>query len=837
MSKRWLVLSLVAATLLSMGVGVHALEPEDANSVWVAERAGVLWLASSDGTVRTQISGFTQVRAVTLDVRRETVWLLGDRELTAFDLSGERRFSISVDVPQSVHADIAVVPSTGAVWMGAGRDLVHVGPDGQRLGSFELTANTVALGVDETQAILWAGTGPSVEARDLVTGALVGEIDLASPERLTDLRVQLGTGRIWLAAGDRARLYESSGELVLNVSFEGLRRVAPAPESATWLANRKKIARLTADGHLQEVLEPLGGKGAIEHLVVSGEGTIWVANQTSIARVSTDGSLIDRISFKPPIRIWDLATNVDWIPPSVGILEPEEDACLAESRPSLELAFSDVGWGVDPTSFQVSVDAAPVPASCAPAAAAATCRVQEPIADGERTLGATVTDFAGNESAPVTRRVVVDTVPPEISVTDPGDGAVVEEAEITVAGALSEGADLTIDGAPVEVADDLSFAHGPVPLEEGANEIELLAVDCAGNASRLLLAVEHRPGAAGGLPPDPATVAPSLDSTIPTELGDATRFLYEGPTPVQLDVDPGAIDPTRVAVVRGSVLTRGGDPVSGVRIQVHGHPEFGHTLSRRDGAFDLVVNGGGTLKLEYSKTGYLRVHRPVEAPLRDFVVAEEVVLLPYDDRATSVEMGAAEAQVARGSRSTDEDGARQATVIVPAGTQAELVLPDGSTRSPSSLTVRATEYTVGPRGLQNMPAPLPPTSGYTYALELSADEAVAAEARSVTFSEPVVHYVENFLDFPVGGIVPAGYYDREQALWIPSDNGRIVEVLDVVDGRAVLDVTGDGQPASGEELTELGVTEGELARLGELYAAGQILWRTPIPHFTPWDCN
>src|SRR5208283_5910962 len=34
-------------------------------------------------------------------------------------------------------------------------------------------------------------------------------------------------------------------------------------------------------------------------------------------------------------------------------------------------------------------------------------------------------------------------------------------------------------------------------------------------------------------------------------------------------------------------------PLPGVTITVINHPEFGQTLSRADGMFDLVVNGGG----------------------------------------------------------------------------------------------------------------------------------------------------------------------------------------------------------------------------------------------------
>ena len=51
----------------------------------------------------------------------------------------------------------------------------------------------------------------------------------------------------------------------------------------------------------------------------------------------------------------------------------------------------------------------------------------------------------------------------------------------------------------------------------------------------------------------------------------------------------------------------------------------------------------------------------------------------------------------------------------------------------AELNVRATEYTVGDHGPKKMPAPLPANSGYTYCIELSADEAIKAGAKTVRF--------------------------------------------------------------------------------------------------------
>jgi len=337
------------------------------------------------------------------------------------------------------------------------------------------------------------------------------------------------------------------------------------------------------------------------------------------------------------------------------------------------------------------------------------------------------------------------------------------------------------------------------------------------------------------LPPDPSTVAPPLDRTVATDLFSATRFLYEGDPPIQSSVTPGAIEPVRAAVLRGKVLTRDGAPLSGVRITVVDHPEYGQTLSREDGLFDLAVNGGGLLTIRYEKAGYLPSQRQITPAWQSYAWLEEVALVAYDAQATTINLAASTTvQVARGSDVADADGARQATLLIPPQTQAELVLPDGATQPLTTLTVRATEYTVGENGPAAMPGALPPQSGYTYAVELSVDEAVAAGAVDVRFDRPLYHYVENFLGFPVGSPVPAGYYDRSQGAWIPSDNGRVIKIVDVTNGRANLDTDGDGLT---DNDPALGITDDERTRLAGLYAAGQELWRVPIKHFTPWDFN
>src|SRR6266540_3392491 len=361
------------------------------------------------------------------------------------------------------------------------------------------------------------------------------------------------------------------------------------------------------------------------------------------------------------------------------------------------------------------------------------------------------------------------------------------------------------------------------------------ARDAAENISPASNAVTITTTAADGLPPDPATIAPPTDQTVATDLASATTFLYTGADPIQTGVVTGTIEITRAAVLRGRVLTRDGAPLPGVTISILDHPEYGQTLSRTDGMFDLAVNGGGLLTVNYTRDGYLPAQRQVTAPWRDYAWLPDVALMPVDSSVATMTLdGTSSMQVAVSSVVSDTDGTRQSVLLFPENVTGTMVLADGTEQPLTSLHVRATEYTVGENGPEAMPGALPANSGYTYAIEFSVDEALQAGATDVRFSQPIIHYVENFIGFPVGGIVPTGYYDREKAAWIPSENGRIIKIVSVSGGLADLDITGDG---AADDASGLGVTDAERQQLAGRYTIGQELWRVPIPHFTPWDCN
>jgi len=340
-------------------------------------------------------------------------------------------------------------------------------------------------------------------------------------------------------------------------------------------------------------------------------------------------------------------------------------------------------------------------------------------------------------------------------------------------------------------------------------------------------------------PLDPPPGVSALDRTVPTDFYEATRFLYEGANATQSGVTPGTMNPLRVAVLRGRVRDRVGEPLGGLTVTVLNHEEYGQTTTRADGGFDLAVNGGGSVVLRFQGADFISTQRRVRMPRNDYVRLHTIRVLTRDSEGTSVTPETAtDTLVARSSLQQDAQGERSATLLFAPGTQATMSLPQGGDQPlTGGYTVRATEFTVGAQGPEAMPAGLPPTSAYTYAVELHLDEADAAGATQVSFDQPVVTYVENFLNFAVGSPVPVGYYDRGLGQWIPSQNGLVIAIIDESNGLANLDIDGDGVADADGDLLAVGIDESERRRLVELYSPGQSLWRVSLTHFTPVDFN
>jgi len=293
-----------------------------------------------------------------------------------------------------------------------------------------------------------------------------------------------------------------------------------------------------------------------------------------------------------------------------------------------------------------------------------------------------------------------------------------------------------------------------------------------------------------------------------------------------------AYDPGRFSLITGKIQDLAGSPIAGIKVSIHSHPEYGEVFTDSAGRFTIPVEGGYTITVVYQKESLITAHRKVSVPWNDIAETETVQMIEQDPVATAITFDGNPNSVIthQSSQTSDTFGSRSCTMVFTGDNRAYLTDEQGNDiQELATITTRATEFTTP----ESMPAKLPPNSAYTYCVELSVDG-----AQRVRFDKPVITWVDNFLEFDVGSAVPVGYYDRDRGVWVPSDNGVVVRLIDTNSDGIVdaLDADGNGQP---NDLNNNGSFSDEIKGLGdsERYAPGSTFWRVAVTHFTPWDCN
>ncbi|MFZ5699038.1 MAG: Ig-like domain-containing protein, partial [Pseudomonadota bacterium] len=896
------------------GAGALAVDPYD-HSLWVlTQEAQLLQFAAGGEPLRsTTLAPYLDDDDATyqqvLNPYGGNLWVGAGKTLLRLNPQGTP--DVHTRLPDVIRQ--LVLGFDEILWVLTQQELFSLSPSGQILSrhafaelGFAGNDKPASIAVDVLGKALWLATPRTLARVDTSPGTslaapvIVHTQSLPQPPFTSPLALNAFTGELWLATGDTLLAFDRQGAAIRSVNLA--------------VHNLKKPRGLVFEPQTQTLWLHANG-GRIAHVAGSGAllGALRVGNEDE-----DDDNGRARFGVMPAQLL-----------PTAALHAPAPGSRIDHAQPPIELALGascnsrpcDLGDDyLAAFTLNVTLDGAAIPFSAWMISSNTAVYTPGTLPEGTMDIAGTATDAFNHPSATFSGSFIID-LPPIITLTSPIDGTLTNQRDQTLLGFVNEPVQLTLNGAPLSAPPPTQQFTQTLTLNEGANTYQLVAIDSGNNRTEhtFTLRLDSTPPAAasaelgeivegqlgisgtaeagstvtitnlrtgvatrvvagaagtysaqlaaqggdmlritvtdaagnssatteaaipGGLPPDPARVAPPVDRTVASILATTTAFLYTGSNPIQTGVAPNTIEPKRAAVLRGKVLARdtlnNSVPLSGVTISVHGHPEFGQTQSRADGLFDLAVNGGGYLTLDYSKTGFLPAQRQVHTPWQDFAHADDVVLIPLDSAVTTITANAPAMQVAQGNPVTDADGTRTATILFPAGTTATMTLPNGSTQTLATLSVRATEYTVGENGPKAMPGPLPPTSGYTYAVELSVDEAIAAGAKTVTFNQPVPVYVDNFLNFPVGGIVPVGYYDRDKTAWVPSDNGRVIKILAIQNHQAQLDTNGDGMADDAAQLTALGVTAAEQTQLANLYAPGQTLWRVTVTHFTPWDYN
>ncbi|XP_078268670.1 teneurin-1 isoform X1 [Rhinoraja longicauda] len=88
----------------------------------------------------------------------------------------------------------------------------------------------------------------------------------------------------------------------------------------------------------------------------------------------------------------------------------------------------------------------------------------------------------------------------------------------------------------------------------------------------------------------------------------------------------GLFDSNSVCVVRGQVVAVDETPLVGVNISFLNHEDYGYTISRQDGSFDLVAIGGISITLVFERGPFIMENRTLWLPWNKFVVVDKVIM-------------------------------------------------------------------------------------------------------------------------------------------------------------------------------------------------------------------
>ncbi|MBT6488733.1 MAG: hypothetical protein HOK97_03160, partial [Deltaproteobacteria bacterium] len=451
-------------------------------------------------------------------------------------------------------------------------------------------------------------------------------------------------------------------------------------------------------------------------------------------------------------------------------------------------------------------------------------------------------DTDGQETAPLSLTAsTVDLTAPSFPASPVVE--LLEASEISLAIEWSEASDnvgvtsyrITLNESSTRTSPVASISiSGLEPLTEYT--IQIQALDSADNASSPITVTLMTLGTVSSVPPGDAEV----DNTVVTNFDDLTSFLiaqdgYQG------DVDSDSLNDERKALLQGKVVGLDGIGVEGVEVTAVHRPEFGTVYTLEDGSYFFVVNGEADVTLRFESAGLVPMQRRAQANWNGATSVQDVVMRSRDSLMTEIDLTGASSEyqlaVANPVQECESCPTRTARVIFPSGTRAQVY--DGASwdfvTEPSM--VQLTEFTTDDSGRDQMPGALPPTSDYTYAIDLFIHQGVLKEdGVDVKFFDQaggesdVLFWEENFLGFPVGSRVPTGYFDDVRDTWVAIEDGFFVEVTDIVDGKAVLNL-------GGRDAGELGITNDELTVVAGFATIGQSYMRVPFPHFSNMDCN
>lgn len=249
--------------------------------------------------------------------------------------------------------------------------------------------------------------------------------------------------------------------------------------------------------------------GKYEATITAPSTTSWneINNKYGITVTATDDAGNSAVKDRTDATLGSLLQLrvLEKVKPTVSLSAPSSGARVTSSKPNIVFTLRDTGSGVNISSLQLKIDGgtaignAAAGMVCTSVSGGYDCTYtpQTALGEGSHTVTIQVSDNDGNISSLLSSAFNVDTVPPALNITNPPNGLVTNNSNLTVSGTTNDvtSSPVTatiklngIDQGAVNITSG-SFSKS-IALAEGSNTIVITVTDAAGLTSQVTRTVE-----------------------------------------------------------------------------------------------------------------------------------------------------------------------------------------------------------------------------------------------------------------------------------------------------------------------------------------------------------
>lgn len=366
--------------------------------IWLGTDGGVLRVDLGNSNAVVEFGDLKHVTGMAVDNIGGVVWAYSSKLLQALTTDGDEIVSFSPRADH--HFGLVANPLDGSVWLASNKELRGYGLDGQLISRFAIKSDAKTLSLYAPASLLFLAYKSNIQVYDIASGrsSPITTMKLSDVEHLA---VDETLDYLWAGTKSSILKMDLQGKILDQSTRKGATHLASDQAGGLWLATSDTLLRL--DQHLQVAFQLGGFKGpdkivALEVDPVDHSG--WIASSRYLRQVGPDGQIRYELRIKTAganskIHMLGISRNRDFDFPELTFINPTLGGS-ASRTPMIEVAYSDIGSGIAPSSFRLVVNNVDVTTGTQLSTTGAIYAVTGDLPLGPNTAVASVSDRGGN---------------------------------------------------------------------------------------------------------------------------------------------------------------------------------------------------------------------------------------------------------------------------------------------------------------------------------------------------------------------------------------------------------------------------------------------------------